>query len=251
MNDLIKSFKAQLYDRVNSPLSATFIISWCLWNWKILFVLISEMKVNEKFIYIETIIMRGECAWILNGLVYPLIITILYIFAYPYPAKWVFKYSRWQQNELKKIQQSIEKEELISVEDSRALKLSLFEVERKYEYDLGELKKEIRRLEEEKSILASKNIQLEEIINFEAELPPEFDKIMHNVLAIISNKNKNITSDEITREMGEEDKQIHELAIEIAKSKNWVTEDSRSGKPNLEILTKGKRELIVRNKKEK
>lgn len=54
LDDVIKTVKAQLYDRVTSPLSGAFIIAWCGWNWKFIVLLISDMPVIQKFSYAET-----------------------------------------------------------------------------------------------------------------------------------------------------------------------------------------------------
>lgn len=49
MNELAKSIKAVLYDRIKSPLSGTLFLSWLVWNWKIIFLIlfVSENKITE------------------------------------------------------------------------------------------------------------------------------------------------------------------------------------------------------------
>jgi hypothetical protein len=41
VNEIVKSAKAQLSERIASPLIGSFVISWCLWNYKFLVILFS------------------------------------------------------------------------------------------------------------------------------------------------------------------------------------------------------------------
>lgn len=51
MKDLLNSLKQVLTNRITSSFYGTFIISWCLWNWKILYITFfidSELLFNSK-----------------------------------------------------------------------------------------------------------------------------------------------------------------------------------------------------------
>ncbi len=147
MEDVIKTIKAQLYDRATSPLSGAFIISWCLWNWRVLVILFSDMPVDEKFIYIDTKIFITSSDLILNSMVYPLIPTLLIIFLYPWPARFVYEYSRVQQRKLKEIQQKIEDEEPLTKEQAREIKANVTEKESRFENTLNRKDEKIQVLE--------------------------------------------------------------------------------------------------------
>ncbi|MFV0597022.1 hypothetical protein [Shewanella sp.] len=146
------SIKATLYDRVSSPLSSSFIISWCLWNYKILIVLFSSMKPYEKYNTIDILVSTTAFKttffeplgfWLANGFLFPLISAVIYIYVYPYPAKYVYKYWLGKQNKLKEEKDSIGKTVLLSLEQSIAIKKNMLEIDVKFDELLSKKDKEI------------------------------------------------------------------------------------------------------------
>lgn len=105
MNELIKSFKVYLYDRVSSPLFGAYIISFCLWNWRLVLIIFSEMPILEKIAFIETVVFEDYIKLLLYGLIFPFMSAIFFLFVYPYPARFIFEFWRKQQRKLKEIQQ--------------------------------------------------------------------------------------------------------------------------------------------------
>lgn len=138
MNDIIKTIKAQLYDRVFNPLSSTLTISWCLWNWKFILVVFSNMQVNEKFDYINSVIYPNFETILKFNIGYPLLTTLFVIFIYPYPARFVYEYWRRQQQIIKGIRQRIEDEEPLTKEEARELRKTALQIETRYEKEILE-----------------------------------------------------------------------------------------------------------------
>lgn len=135
------SIKATLYDRVSSPLSSSFFVSWYLWNYKILIVLFSSMKPYEKYNEIDILISNYGIStpffeplgyWSSNGFLFPLASAVAYLFIYPKPSRWV--YERWLDNEkkLKNLKDKADEAKLLSEEDSKRIKKSAFDMELKY-----------------------------------------------------------------------------------------------------------------------
>jgi hypothetical protein len=122
LSDLAKTVKAQLYERVSSPLLGAFAISWVAWNYRFIFVLISSMPVAERFAYIDSNIFDSYQNIFLHGTLYPLLTTLSLIFIYPVPAKFVYEYWRKRQRELKEIQQRIDDETPLTREEARELR---------------------------------------------------------------------------------------------------------------------------------
>ena len=122
LNDLITSAKETLLDRLTSPLIGSFVLAWPLWNYKFLVILLSSNSVTVTFHLIETVAFRSgwEVAW--RGVLAPLASALAYVFLYPYPATWVFRFVRTHQAKLNRIKQDIEGSELLSVDESRALR---------------------------------------------------------------------------------------------------------------------------------
>jgi hypothetical protein len=105
-DDVGKTIKAILYDRITSPLFGTFIFSWCGWNWRllVLFLTDSSTTVVKKFQYVDSDLYPRANEIIIHGFLLPATTTAFFIYIYPWFAKKVYGYWREQQNELKKLQ---------------------------------------------------------------------------------------------------------------------------------------------------
>lgn len=75
-DDLSKSIKAQLYERVSSPLLGSFAISWVAWNYRFVLTLISSLPLNEKLAFIDTHIFPSYTQVLLQGGLYPLVTAL-------------------------------------------------------------------------------------------------------------------------------------------------------------------------------
>lgn len=115
MKDIINSFKAHLYERTYSPLIGAFIFYWLICNYKLIMIILDgEMKLNEKFDLIKTIYPQEKITlWngfdiyyqilLGNGLLIPLIITLVYILILPFASNFIYGLWIKHQNNLKKI----------------------------------------------------------------------------------------------------------------------------------------------------
>ena len=148
LSDLAKTVKAQLYERVSSPLLGAFAISWAAWNYRFILVLISSMPVAERFAYIDSNIFDSYQNIFLHGTLYPLITTLSLIFIYPIPAKFVYEYWRKRQRELKEIKQRIDDETPLTREEARELRHETLKATLEFEQELGRRSDEITRLKE-------------------------------------------------------------------------------------------------------
>ncbi len=148
MEDFIKSIKAHLYDRATSPLFGAFVISWVLWNYKFVVTILSSMEVHDKFDYISTFIYPSVNTCLLQGLLYPLLTTLSFIFLYPYPAKFVYSFTRKRQKELKEIKQLIEDETPLTHEESRKLRRDMASLDLEYKKELERIGAENQRLKD-------------------------------------------------------------------------------------------------------
>lgn len=135
------SIKATLYDRISSPLSSSFLVSWCLWNYKILIVLFSSIKPYDKYNQIEILISTTIFKtpfyeplgyWLSNGIVFPALSALAYIYLYPVPSKIIYEHHLKTQDALKSLRNKIENEERLSVKDSLKIKNDWFGKEKVY-----------------------------------------------------------------------------------------------------------------------
>lgn len=150
MDDLVKSVKAQLYDRVSSPLLASFFISWLAWNHRLFIVLASsEFKVGQKFHYVDNFLYPGVYQVVCQGFLWPLLSALVILIVYPVPGRWVYEYVRKEQKRLKEIQQRIEDETPITQEEARELRLIVRTAAKSHDEQIRERDSEISALKKE------------------------------------------------------------------------------------------------------
>ena len=103
MENLGKDLRLQFHERLSSPLIGSFVISWLIWNYRLLAVLFSSKTVEERFAFMDTVLYptSGVTWW--YKLFGPLLCALAYIFIYPYPAKWVNGF--WLRRERERKQQ--------------------------------------------------------------------------------------------------------------------------------------------------
>ncbi|MES2049659.1 MAG: hypothetical protein V4447_14755 [Pseudomonadota bacterium] len=187
MKDIPKDIQLLITERLSSPLSASFTISWCLWNYKVLVILLSVNTVSMTFKLIEKNCFPTTASILINGIGFPLLIALVYLFVYPYPAKFVYEFTRKRQKEIHEIKQRIEDETPLTLEESRAIRAALRSQEDTYSNDMQRKEKEIHALKEE--ILAlrppSPEIPIENEIDPTKKYQPNSEQI--KLLAKISN----------------------------------------------------------------
>lgn len=140
--DLIKTVKAQLYDRLTSPLLGCFLLSWVIWNYKFIFTLFSDMKIEDKFKFIDGSIYSGDYSHFIYGLLLPFVTTLFFIFIYPYPAKFAYAFFRKRQAELKEIQQRIDDETPLTRDEARKIRSDAVKMSIEFEQEIEKLREE-------------------------------------------------------------------------------------------------------------
>jgi hypothetical protein len=159
MTELRKSINAILYQRVTSPLFGTFLASWIVWNWKIIYTtfFIDEDKIiKNKIDYIvENFNDSLYLVW------YPLLSTLILLTLIPFlsnAAYWLnLKFEKWKVDS----KNEIEKKQLLTLEQSIELRGQIIESERKFESLLQNKNDEIKQLK----LLVKESNKESEIIN--------------------------------------------------------------------------------------
>nr|AEK77419.1 hypothetical protein [Stutzerimonas stutzeri] len=145
------SIRSQIDERLSNPLAGSFLISWCLWNYKFFVILFSSESVVKTFELIEIIVFPDVKVMLLKGLLYPAITSAIYIFLYPYPAKYVYEFSRKRQREIAEIKRRIEEETPLTIEESRRIRAELARIESEHTEQLDKKDREIERLKSQLS----------------------------------------------------------------------------------------------------
>lgn len=164
MSEAFSEMKDQFRERISSPLAGTFLFSWCVWNYKLLLVLIGDMSTPYKISYIENNLY--ELGWLdtVTLFIGPLITAIVYILVYPIIGKFFFAYSRKQQNILKDLKQQIDGESLLSEKEGKELRTEIIKANSLANNairDQEHMLKENERLQKELDALQKKFNELE------------------------------------------------------------------------------------------
>lgn len=145
LDDLTKTVKAQLYERIGSPLLGPFLFSWCAWNYKFILVLISSLEPPKKFELIQSAIYTTDVDVWLNGVAFPLSTALAYIFFLPWVDRAVFWYVRSRQNEMKHLQSELDKENPMLPEEAAELRIAATKAKNEFDAELKKRDEELSR----------------------------------------------------------------------------------------------------------
>lgn len=149
IEDIIKSVKASLYERSTSPLFGALAISWILWNYRVWLVVFSGMPALDKIGYLQEAMYTDPWEKAIFLAIGPVITAALFLFVYPYPAKWVFRFWRRKQKELRDIRTEIEGDTLLSLEESRRIRGQLIEIQKEYDEQLRKASQDLERTKQQ------------------------------------------------------------------------------------------------------
>lgn len=184
MDNLLNSIKAVLYERTTSPMIGAFVVSWLGWNYRTVVIMFSELPAIQKFNYIENTLYPSYVQSGLFLLLLPAVTAAIYLFALPYPARFVHKFWRQRQKELRDDKLSVENATLLSVEESRSIRQRVIDIQSEYDRALSHSESEVENLKE--------SLQLRE---------QEFEKLNDELLKVKSSKlsesETEIVSDEV------------------------------------------------------
>ncbi|GEM_PF-3563041 len=112
--ELKNSFYASLYERMSSPLIGTYVLSWLVWNWKVVYALVNPTyPYFEKggLTYINT---HLNLLWHFNSHIVPLCSTVILVLAIPRLNKYVFQYTEGIEAQKRNIRQNFADESLLT-----------------------------------------------------------------------------------------------------------------------------------------
>jgi hypothetical protein len=155
LEEIITAAKEQAAERLASPIIGSFAVSWCLWNYKFLVILFSQASVSVTFALISKLAFPDTWSIAMRGVVLPLVSAAAYIFLYPYPAKFVYGFTRRRQKELNELRQEIEDETLLTREESRVLRSEALRADIAHREEMDRLNAELATAKAEIARMAS------------------------------------------------------------------------------------------------
>jgi hypothetical protein len=146
-SEIRKSINYILFERVTSPLYGTLIMSWLIWNWKIIYLTLFVESKEIDGTKIDFIL--NNYSELNHILTYPLISTLILITIFPFisnGAFWVnLKFKKWKIDQ----KNSIEEKQLLTLEQSISIRKELREKENDFQEMISNKDLEITLLKKE------------------------------------------------------------------------------------------------------
>lgn len=167
LSDFKKSIDNILYDRLSSPLFGAFACSWCIWNWKIIYltIFVDSRLVGNKIDFITKNYSSES-----HLLYYPILSTLFLILLYPLISTGAF----WTSLKFEKMKNNLrnkeENKQLLSLEQSIQLRKEVRSQDEKFDRLLNKKNEEIEILNKE---VENYRKQLNVINQSVSELPTE------------------------------------------------------------------------------
>lgn len=212
LKETLNSFNSVLHERVTGPLSGTIIISWSLWNWKIIyFVFFESTTAEKKFEFVGSY--KLEDQYLQNLLIYPILSTVFLIAFYPFLASVALRVALWHRRKLMAIKWQFSSEEPISREAASLLRLQIRSVRQEYSDELNSKDEKIKELSDQIKFLTEKDkapkINLDSLPGRESE--------EHLIALKLNEKNMG----ELFRNLG---KEIATSEVAVRANSNYATQ---------------------------
>ncbi|MFN4160986.1 MAG: hypothetical protein ACK4FW_03240 [Stenotrophomonas sp.] len=221
----MRDVREHFVDRIANPLTGAFVLSWCLWNYRFLMIVLSGEHVVRKIHLIKVMVYPEPWRIIVFGCVLPLATALAYLFLYPRPARFVYRHALKQKKLTLEERRRVEDETVLTVGDSQRLRARFAELQLSHRAKRSELDSEIQGLTEQVELLTQKYDQSERerleggaTSGDPGELTPELEELfdLQHELAIVSAQNSELKE------------RLEELGAELQSSSDNSTDDEDS-----------------------
>lgn len=220
IDDIIKDFKASLYERTASPLFVTFIAAWGGWNYRLIVTVLSSTDLDAKLAKLDKLV-PGD--WYLQAWQFglgPLLTALAFLLLYPHPARWVYKYWQTQQKMLKKERQKIEDETPLTLEESQKIRTQFNELRMRYLKDSSEFESQIsamrEMLESKDKLLESK--QAENVLRLTSEKKNQDSAVEQQDIGSEGATSAGLNESDLTAQSSDESSSVDDGATSPASS---------------------------------
>jgi DNA repair exonuclease SbcCD ATPase subunit len=152
-DQLGKTVNTFVEERLLSPLLATFVVSWAIWNYKFLVILFSLHSVQTTFKLIDALFpdVQTRFVW---GFVLPMLTTLAYLYVYPWFA--AIALEQWKKSQLKltKIRRKYDDETPVSEAEAREIRTARYKAEEELEKarrDLADVRRDLIALRQDRT----------------------------------------------------------------------------------------------------
>lgn len=204
----------------------------------------------QKLTYIDAHLFPTyeEVLW--RGVVYPLLSALAYIFLYPLPSKYVYRYSRSRQKELKQIQQKIDDDTPMTQEEVRELRKESVRIMQDYEQQIAQRSAEVTRLRDLLAEVQQKQLTMD--TSTALQRVPEFEELNNEQEAIllrIGNNAGDGISPSVFIKQPDADKVVVQHNLDELERFGYITGFHNNSNYYLGITPKGRTYLVKRKNK--
>lgn len=125
------SVNKYFYTRISSPFYGTFLITWAIWNWRLIYVTLflneQHLPTNKLDFIASRYLSTG------NLLILPFLYTLFLTMIFPQFTNWIYEYSRKFENDRLKIKQKYDDKMLITVEEKLELEKRISDQEAEFD----------------------------------------------------------------------------------------------------------------------
>ena len=186
MDEIKKSLRSILYERTTSPFYGTFILSWLIWNWKIIYVtlFISENTIKKdklKYLYDNHLIDE------LNLIVWPFFSTIILLTVFPFISNGAFwlklKFDKWKRDKKNEVQLK----QMLTIEESIKIMEQLAKQDELFQKLLSEKDLKISQLEQLNNSIVNANdgLSIKRVDVIFETLESNFEEIDHYYIDLL------------------------------------------------------------------
>lgn len=147
--ELGRSLTLYINEKIKSPLAGGFVLAWLVINHKVVMLIFSATAIQTKYYIISQTLYPDGFEKYAYLFVYPLLSSITFLLVYPYPSRWAYMYSTYQQNKNSKVQEEYEKDARLTVEQSRKLRQQILDIQNEYYEKLDRNELEVKALNDE------------------------------------------------------------------------------------------------------
>ncbi|MEP7373198.1 MAG: hypothetical protein ABI675_07370 [Chitinophagaceae bacterium] len=144
-SDIKKSISSVFEERVSSPFYGSFLFSWAVWNWKIIYLTV--------FVSSDLIEPHNKVDYIVNNyfnwyrlLLFPFFSSVFLVTAVPWFSNLLFKVSLYYEEKRRIEKEKRDSKKRLSIEESVVVKNELFEQVEKHQKQTSSKDKEIDNL---------------------------------------------------------------------------------------------------------
>ncbi|KQT37534.1 hypothetical protein [Methylophilus sp. Leaf414] len=153
-----KSARDLILERFSSPLFFSFIISWLITNYKIVITVLSDQTAEFNVYYKFWLVQQYFNIW--DGLVYPLVAALAYVFLYPHIDLKITEYLLNRAIEKRNSIHDIEKTQTRTAAEVAAIHLRHYKVESELRKEIEDLRITEQQLREKISSFETTSVEI-------------------------------------------------------------------------------------------